>query len=92
MRFVSPDAKEATRRQGAGLFGHAVLPGEPELPLVKVADLIAAEHLDFVQAIQTGRSPAVSGQEARRSLALVEACYAERQLWRLPWVKVEAHQ
>jgi predicted dehydrogenase len=54
----------------------------------KVADLVAAEHIDFIEAIRTGHPPAVSGIEARRSLALVEACYANRHLWELPWVEL----
>jgi hypothetical protein len=82
-----------------GITGHAdlserfLLPGERTsyghslFTEQKVADLVAAEHTDFIEAIQTGRSPAVSGTEARRSLALVEACYAERHLWELPWVE-----
>jgi predicted dehydrogenase len=70
-----------------GVVGHAIWSSEPELPETKVANLIAAEHRDFIAAIRTGRAPAVSGAEARRSLALVEACYAQRQLWRLPWIE-----
>jgi predicted dehydrogenase len=75
---------------GMGITGHAdpvegsLLPADTEQ---KVADLVAAEHMDFIEAIRTGRPPAVSGAEARRSLALVEACYAERHLWDLPWVE-----
>ena len=74
-----------------GITGHSTssAPGEPAQAEIKVADLIAAEHRDFIQAIQTGSSPAVSGDQARRSLALVEACYANRQTWRLPWTEVE---
>ncbi len=55
----------------------------------KVADLITAEHEDFFQAIKTGQPPLVSGVEGRRSLALVEACYAERRLLQLPWLELQ---
>ena len=49
-------------------------------------DLIVAEHDDLLEAIRTGRPPAVSGVEGRRSIALIEECYRERRpLW-LPWV------
>jgi predicted dehydrogenase len=48
-------------------------------------DIIADEHADFLQAIRTGQPPAVSGAEGKRSIALIEACYRERQPLRLPW-------
>jgi predicted dehydrogenase len=49
-------------------------------------DLIAAEHDDLLEAIRTGRPPLVSGTEARRSVALIEACYRERRQLQLPWM------
>ena len=82
---------EASLAHRMGITGHADpvegswLPASVEQ---KVADLVAAEHMDFIEAIQIGRPPAVSGAEARRSLALVEACYATRHLWKLPWVEL----
>jgi len=48
-------------------------------------DLIAAEHDDLLGAIHTGRPPAVPGTEARRSIALIEACYRKRRPLQLPW-------
>jgi predicted dehydrogenase len=40
---------------------------------------------DFVDAVRERREPFVPGREGRRSLALIEACYARRQPLVLPW-------
>jgi predicted dehydrogenase len=40
---------------------------------------------DFVAAVSEGRPPRVPGSEGRRSIALVEACYARRRPLALPW-------
>lgn len=72
-----------------GITGHAIFPEQPPLPGQRVSDLIAAEHEDFLEAIRTGRQPTVPGTKARRSIALIEACYAERRPLKLPWVELE---
>jgi hypothetical protein len=33
----------------------------------------------------------VTGEQARRAVALVEACYQVRQPWRMPWDYPEAY-
>jgi predicted dehydrogenase len=48
-------------------------------------DLFIRQIDDFAAAIRGRREPFVSGREGRRSLALIEACYARRQPWVLPW-------
>jgi predicted dehydrogenase len=40
---------------------------------------------DFTAAVLEGREPRVSGREGRRSMALVEECYARREPLELPW-------
>jgi predicted dehydrogenase len=45
---------------------------------------------DFVSAVRQGTPPLVSGIEARRAVALVEACYARRAPLRFPWSWPEA--
>jgi len=40
---------------------------------------------DFAAAVRGAREPFVPGREGRRSLALIEACYARRQPLVLPW-------
>lgn len=52
-------------------------------PFERIFDLQLA---DWVDAIDNGRSPSVSGLEGRRSIGLIETCYASRTLLELPWV------
>ena len=40
---------------------------------------------DFVAAARTGSRPRVPGEEGRRAIALVEACYARRRRLEPPW-------
>lgn len=56
------------------------------------AQLIAAEHDDFFQAIHSGRPTTISGIEARRSVALIESLYAARKPLKLPWVSISDPQ
>jgi predicted dehydrogenase len=52
-------------------------------------DIIAAEHDELLEAIHTRRPQTVSGTEARRSVALIEACYRERRQLQLPWLVMQ---
>jgi predicted dehydrogenase len=45
---------------------------------------------DFAAAVRERREPFVPGREGRRSLTLIEACYARRQPLELPWSVVPA--
>ena len=49
-------------------------------------DIFRAQLSDFARAIREEREPLVPGVEGRRSVALVEACYACRQPLAHPWV------
>jgi predicted dehydrogenase len=40
---------------------------------------------DLAAAVREGREPAVTARQARRSVALIEACYAARRPLVLPW-------
>jgi hypothetical protein len=73
----------------ASITSPVIFSQEPLLLNQKSADLIAAEQADFLEAIRLKRQPAIPGSEGRRSIALIEACYAERRLWKLPWVEVQ---
>lgn len=42
---------------------------------------------DLATAVADGREPFVPAEEARRSVALIEACYAAREPLVLPWVE-----
>ncbi len=45
-----------------------------------------AQLADFVNAVQTGKEPLVSGQEALKSMALIDACYHKRKLIQMGWL------
>lgn len=49
-------------------------------------DIFRAQLADFVNAIRTGQPPTVDGSEGRRSVAMIENCYANRRLLEFPWV------
>lgn len=49
-------------------------------------DLFLAQLLDWMDAIANSRLPYVSGTEGRRSVPLIENCYAQRKPLRLPWM------
>lgn len=50
-----------------------------------VFEFTVAEQDDFLASVRTGRAPTVPGEEGRRSIALIEACYRQRQPLALPW-------
>jgi len=69
--------------------GHTTLAGRATAPNQKLpadlADLFAWQMADFVRAIETRTAPAIPGAEARRSVALIEACYRRRQTLVFPF-------
>ena len=68
--------------EAAALECRALRPGgAAEQPL----DCFARSFVDFVECLQTGREPIGSGREARRSVALMEACAAVRQPLEPAW-------
>jgi predicted dehydrogenase len=64
------------------LEGHARKPGDGSLSF---QESFVRQIDDFAAAVREGREPRVSGREGRRSIALVEACYAVRKPWVMPW-------
>jgi predicted dehydrogenase len=54
-------------------------------PPATLADLFRREFEDFVAAIENGHDPVVTGREGRKSVALMEACYARREMLEYPW-------
>ena len=48
-------------------------------------DVFVRQIDDFAAAIREKREPLVPGREGRRSLDLIEACYASRQPLEMPW-------
>jgi predicted dehydrogenase len=71
------------------LAGSVPDPAFDHAPLLTV---FARQLADFVQAVRGGRSPLVNGAEGRRAVALVEACYAERQPLVHPWDFPQAYE
>ena len=73
-----------------GLAGYAFW-SEPAGEAVQgLGDLFRSQLEDWLGAIRDKRAPAVSGMQARRSVALIEECYARRERLRLPWMDTEA--
>jgi predicted dehydrogenase len=54
-------------------------------PALTFQDVFVRQIDDFASAIREKREPLVSGREGRRSLDLIEACYAARQPLEMPW-------
>lgn len=61
-----------------------------ELPSQTFHDLFRLQLRDWLRAIETGDSPRVSGVEGARGIVLIEACYQQRHLLELPWVKPDS--
>ena len=64
------------------LDGHAVRDGVGREGFL---DAFRKQLEDFACAVHEGRPPLVPGAEGRRSVALIEACYASRRPLTLPW-------
>jgi predicted dehydrogenase len=62
----------------------------PKATVEDYLEAMAASFNDWIDAIRLARPPAVSGAEARRSIALIEKCYRNRQALELPWVASRA--
>jgi predicted dehydrogenase len=67
--------------------GRATLAGriEQKSDVMSCEDAINAELEDFAAAIRELRAPRVNGSEARKSIALIQACYENRRSLKLPW-------
>jgi predicted dehydrogenase len=50
-------------------------------------DLFVVQIEDWLRAIREKQVPFVPGDEAKRSVALIEACYKQRQTLDLPWMR-----
>lgn len=66
-----------------GAVGVEGLPGSAEQ---RAVDLIGLQLDDFFAAIRCRREPLVSGDDARRAVALIERCYSNRQALSFPWL------
>jgi predicted dehydrogenase len=73
---------------GVQLSGFAGAAGVESVEEQRPAQLISLEHDDFFSAIRYGHAPAVTAAEAKRSVALIETCYAFREPLELPWLQL----
>jgi len=80
------EAVVRSRDGSSGLAGRGL--GTPHgTPVTQgFTDLFPLQIDDWIEAIRAGRPPTVPGVEGRRSVALIEACYATRKPLELPWM------
>ena len=81
---ANPDVGLHLAGQDAALSGQAIPPhGVPDR---RMKDLFIRQLADFAGAVLEAKPPFVPGSEGQRSVQLIEACYAVRQVLRYPWV------
>lgn len=57
-----------------------------------LVDLLTAQLEDWVEAITDKRQPRVPGEEGRKSVALIEACYKNRKPLEFPWLSPKSSE
>jgi len=85
-------SKEVILHTGEGkthLNGHCFY---PEKSGHAQQDILKLQLENFAQAFQENCPPFVSGTEGRRAIRLIEACYANRDRLRQPWLEYENKQ
>jgi len=88
IRLSTGDLPEREERE-VRLAGRARRQGSSGIDMT---DAFVRQIDDFAAAIRERREPFVPGREGRRSLALIEACYARRRPLELPWAVVPARE
>ena len=78
-----------TAEGGASVAGYGLVQGQQELREQGFFDLFPLQLDDFVHAVQSGNRPRVDGEEAVRSVELIESCYQKRAPLRTPWISLE---
>ena len=73
--------------EGADMAGSTHTGDSEHRPDQTPVDLTLAEQVDWLDAARSGRRPAVTGTEARRSLSLILDCYARRLPLGVPWIE-----
>jgi predicted dehydrogenase len=77
-----PEIRLSIADREVSLAGHARREGGSGLDFT---DVFVRQIDDFAGAIREGREPFVPGREGRRSLDLIDACYARRRFLEMPW-------
>ncbi len=81
----------AANPQGILAYTNGTVRSDPQLQQL-YSELFPLEIKDWLRAIETRATPFVPGTEAARSVALIEACYKQRRLLELPWVRPDGHR
>lgn len=76
-----------TKGQSMELSGSVNAAGMKKSPQTTV-DLFVAQFDEWLKAIRGEPSEYVSGEEGRRSIALIETCYAQRRMVLQPWQRI----
>lgn len=58
-----------------------------DAPTPGTADVMAEQLADFAAAVRDGRPPEATGEDARVSIALIEACYDRQEPLETPWIR-----
>jgi len=80
-----PEIRLLIAEREVSLAGRARRDGESAGSGLDFTQAFVRQLDDFAAAIRERREPFVPGREGRRSLSLIEACYARRQPLVLPW-------
>ena len=75
---------------GDDLAAQAAVP-DPEFARTPMPTVFGRQLAAFARAVRGDASGIVTGEQGRRAVALVEAGYAARHPWRLPWDYPEAY-
>jgi len=81
-----PEIRLSIAGSEVALAGHARRAGEKGISSgLNFLDAFIRQIDDFARAVRGRGGPFVPGSEGRRSLALIESCYARRRFLELPW-------
>jgi nucleoside-diphosphate-sugar epimerase len=78
-----------TNNGAASVAGHGLVQGQPDMHEQGFFDLFPLQLGDFVNAIQSGKRPRACGEEAARSIALIESCYQKRAPLGSSWISLK---
>lgn len=83
-RIVRWDLADATDQEKAELLGERVAGGSGAGdPMAIGAEKHRRQLVDFIEAVETGRAPAIDGREARKSVEIIRAIYRSDQTGRV---------
>ncbi|GAA5510429.1 hypothetical protein Rcae01_05937 [Novipirellula caenicola] len=69
------------------LNGRSVPAGSPYAEVQSVAKIMSQELDDFADAVIEGKPPMATGEDAMKSIALIDGCYASPKILDFPWMQ-----